>query len=133
MHCLHDPNQSNVGNQNNVRCEASRHFMNKKKGYLIDELEIKSTFKNVRDLCRDIIDFKKGYQPRPNIVKEEKGNLVTDSHSILARWMNNFSQLFIVHGVTSVRQTAIHTAEPLVPEPSAYEVEMKVQKYQRLV
>jgi len=42
--------------------------------------------------------------------------LVTDSHSILARWRNYFSQLFIVHGVSGVRQTEIHTAEPLVPE-----------------
>jgi len=104
--------------------------MNKKKGYLIDELEINSKLKNIRDLCRDIIGFKKGYQPTPNIVKEEKGNLVTDSHSILARWKSNFSQH---DGVTSVRQTGIHTAEPLVPEPSVCEVEMKVQKYQRLV
>jgi hypothetical protein len=44
--------------------------MNKKKVYLIDELEINSKFRNIRDLCRDIIGFKKGYQPRPNIVKE---------------------------------------------------------------
>jgi predicted kinase len=86
IQCLHDPNQNNVVNQSNVRCEASRHFVNKKKESLIDELDINSKLKNVRDLCsRDIIDFKKGYQPRPNIVKKEKGHLVTDSHSILAR------------------------------------------------
>jgi hypothetical protein len=36
-------------------------------------------------MYRGINDFKKGYQPRPNIVKEEKGDLVADSHSILAR------------------------------------------------
>jgi hypothetical protein len=30
----------------------------------------------------------KGYQPRTNIVKDEKGDLVADSHSILARWRN---------------------------------------------
>jgi hypothetical protein len=38
--------------------------------------------------------------------------------------MNYFSQLLNVHGVNDVRQTEIHTAEPLVPEPSAFEVEM---------
>jgi len=48
-------------------------------------------------------------------VKDEKGDLVTDSNSILARWSNHFSQLFNVHGVSDVRQTEIHTAEPLVP------------------
>jgi len=41
--------------------------------------------------------------------------MVTDFHSILARWRNHFSQLFNVHGVSDVRQTEIHTAEPLVP------------------
>jgi len=34
MQWLQDPNQSNVDNLNNVRCEASRHFRNKKKEYL---------------------------------------------------------------------------------------------------
>jgi len=52
--------------------------------------------------------------------------LVADSHSILARRRNHFSQLLNVHGVNNVRQTEIHTAEPLVPEPSAFEVELAV-------
>jgi len=47
----------------------------------IDELE--SKIKNIRDLYMGITEFKKGYQPGPNIVKDEKGDLVTDSHSIL--------------------------------------------------
>jgi hypothetical protein len=75
-------------------------------------------------LYRAISDFKKGYQPRTNVVKEEKGDLVADSHSILARWRNHFFQLLNVHGVNDVRQTEIQTAEPLVPEP---EVEMAVE------
>jgi len=39
---LQDPNKSNVDNGENVRREGSRHFRNKKKGYVkakIDELE----------------------------------------------------------------------------------------------
>jgi hypothetical protein len=54
--------------------------------------------------------------------------LVKDSHSILARWRNPFSQLFNVHGVNDVTQTEIHTAGPLVPEPNASEVEMAIEK-----
>ena len=38
------------------------------------------------------------------------------------------SQLFNVHGVKEVRQTEIHTAKPLVPEPSAAEVELAIAK-----
>ena len=33
-----------------------------------------------------------------------------------------------VHGFNEVRQTEIHTAEPLVPEPSASEVELVIEK-----
>jgi hypothetical protein len=69
-------------------------------------------------LYRGINDFKKGYQPRNNVVKDEKGDLVAGSNSILARWRNHFFQLLNVHGVIDVRQTEIHTAELLVPEPS---------------
>jgi len=36
-------------------------------------------------LYRGINDFNNGYQPRPNIVKDDNGDLVVDSHSILAR------------------------------------------------
>jgi hypothetical protein len=57
--------------------------------------------------------------------------LLVDSHSILARWRNNFFQLLNVQGGKDVRQTEIHTAEPLVPEPSASEVEMAIEKLKR--
>jgi len=38
------------------------------------------------------------------------------------------SQLFNVHEVMDVGQAEIHTAEPLVPEPSASEVELATDK-----
>jgi hypothetical protein len=62
---------------------------------------------------------------------DEKGDLVADSHSILARWRNNFSQLLNVHGVNNVRQTEVHMAEPLVPEASAFEFEMAIERLKR--
>jgi len=46
----------------------------------------------------------------------------------VARWRNYFSQLFNVHGVKDVGQAEIHTAEPLVPEPSASEFELAIDK-----
>jgi hypothetical protein len=33
--------------------------------------------------------------------------------------------------VSDVRQTEIHTTEPLVPEPSAFEVEIAIEKLKR--
>jgi hypothetical protein len=60
--------------------------------------------KKVRNVYRGTSDFKKGYQPSTNTVKDEKGGLVTDSHSILAWWRKHFSQLLYVHGINEVRQ-----------------------------
>jgi hypothetical protein len=114
-----------------TQAKASRHCRNKKKAYLktkIDELETNSKIKNTRDLYGGINDFQKGYKPRTNIVKDDKGDLFADCHSILASWRNYFSQIFNVHGVNDVRQTEIHIAEPLVPEPSAFEFELAIEK-----
>jgi hypothetical protein len=107
-HWLQDPNQNNADNLNNVSHESSRHFRNKKKEILkakIDELETKSQFKNIGDLYRGIIVFKKGCQTRSNTVKNEMDDLVTDSHSILAMWRNHFSHLFNIHVFIDVRHT----------------------------
>ena len=66
-------------------------------------LETNSKIKNIRDLYRGINDFKKGYQPGTNIIKDEKGDLVADFHCILARWRNHLSQLLNIHGFNDVR------------------------------
>ena len=78
-------------------------------------------------MYRGIIDFNKGYQPRINIVKDDNYDLVADSHSTLARWRNYFSKILNVHGVNDDRQTGIHTAEPLVPEPSGSDNELAIE------
>jgi len=131
MQWIQDPSPSKVDNLNSVRREVSRHFRNKKKAYLkakIEELETNSKIQNIRDLYRGINDFKKRYQPRCNIVKDEKGDLFADSHSIVDRWRNYFSQLLNVHEVKDVGQTEIHTAEPLEIDPSASEFELAIDK-----
>ena len=71
MNWLQDPNESNVGNLNSVRWEASKHFRHKEKEYpkaKIHELETNNEIKNIRDLNRSVSDFNKGYQPRIDIV-----------------------------------------------------------------
>ena len=124
-----DPSQSNVDNLNNVRRGARRHFKNKKE-YVrakIEELETNSKIINISDCKGGINDFK-GYRPRTNIEKEEKDDLVADSHSILTMQRSHFSQLLNIHGVNDVRQTEIHTTEPLVPEPCSLKVELVIPK-----
>jgi hypothetical protein len=71
--------------------------------------------------------FKKVYQARTNTVKDEKCDLFADSQIIMARWRKHFSQQFSVHGVNYVRQTEIYTVEPLVPQPSAFELELTIE------
>ena len=68
------------------------------------------------------------YRLRTHIVKNGKGYLVTDSHSILASQRKNFSQLPNVYDISDVKQKEIHTAEPLVPEPSVFDMEMAMEK-----
>jgi hypothetical protein len=106
---------------------------NKKREYLeekIDELPTNRMNKNIRDLYRGINDFKRGYQPRSNLVMDENGDLLADFHNILNRW-KNFSQLLTVHGGSDVRQIEIHIAEPLVPDPNALEVDIAIANLER--
>jgi hypothetical protein len=92
------------------------------------ELKTNCENKNIVDFYRGINEFKKGYSPRTNIVKGEKANLITDRHSILARWRKHFSQL---QNVFDVRQTETHTSELLVPQPNAFDFEMAIETMKR--
>jgi hypothetical protein len=58
---MQDPSLVNEYNLRNVRREASRRFRNKKREYLkgkITDIELNSKNKNIRDLYRDITEFK---------------------------------------------------------------------------
>jgi hypothetical protein len=97
----------------------------------INELESNNKNKNIRYLYRGINEFKKGYQTRTNLVKDEKCDLLVDPHKIVKKWMNYFCQLLNVQQVGSIGQTEIQTAEPFVPEPSISEIEVAIGKLRR--
>jgi len=42
--------------------------------------------------------------------------------------VEDFSQLLNVHRVNEVRQTEVHTSKPVLPEPSAFHVELAIEK-----
>jgi hypothetical protein len=94
-------------------------------------LAANSKNKNIRDLHRGINEFEKGYQPRNNLVRDENGDLLADSHNILNKCKNYLSQLLNVRSVSDVKQIEVHTAEPLVPGPSPLEVEIAVAKLKK--
>jgi hypothetical protein len=84
-----------------------RHFRNKKREYLkdkINQLAMNSRSKNIRDLYRGINEFRRGYQPRNNLLKDENGDLLADLHNILNRWKNCFTRLLKVCMISDVRQ-----------------------------
>jgi hypothetical protein len=64
-------------------------------------------------------------------MKGENCDLLADSHNIWNRWKNYFSQLLIVYRARDIRQIEIHTAEPLIPDPSHFKVEIAIAKLKR--
>ena len=78
-------------------------------------------------LSEELLVLNDDYPPRTNVVENEKVDLVSHPYSIGSMWMNYFSQLWNVHGVNDIRHTEIHTAQPLVPEPSAFEFELAIE------
>jgi hypothetical protein len=52
---------------------------------------VNSKNKNIRNLYRGINEFKRGCQPRSNLVKDENGNLLADSSNIGNRRKSYFS------------------------------------------
>jgi hypothetical protein len=67
-----------------------------------------------------------------NLVKDENGDLLADSHNILNRLKNYFPQLLNVHNVGDVTQIEVCTAEPLVLDPSYLEVEIAITKLKKV-
>jgi hypothetical protein len=65
-------------------------------------------------------------------VKDENSDQLADFLNILNMLQNYFLLLLNVHRVSDVRQIEIHTAEPLVPDPSPFEVEIPVAKFDKV-
>jgi hypothetical protein len=86
---LQNPSQISRDKLQNSRRETSRTIRKKKRGYLkdkVNEVGTNNKNKNIRDLCRGINEFKKGYQPRINVIKDENGNMLADPQSVLNMW-----------------------------------------------
>jgi hypothetical protein len=64
-------------------------------------------------------------------VKDESGDLLADSHSILNRWKNYFSQLLNVRNISDIRQIEVHTAGPLLPGPTHLEIEIAIAEMKK--
>jgi hypothetical protein len=66
-------------NRNNVRRSDSKHFRNKEKEYLNDEiieLAAHSKNKNMIFLYRELNKFKYSYEPKSKLLNDEDGDLL---------------------------------------------------------
>jgi hypothetical protein len=61
-------------------------------------------------------------------VRSKKADLLADCHNIFNEWKNSFSQLLNVHRASDFRLIEIHTAEPLVPDPTPLEIVIAIAK-----
>jgi hypothetical protein len=89
---LRDPSEMNGDTLSNMGRDARRHFRIKKKGSIWKTklMRLQRTEKQESiDLYRGINKFKRSYQPRSNLLKEENGDLLADSHNIL-NWLKNY-------------------------------------------
>jgi hypothetical protein len=66
----------------------------------------------------------------PTVVEDENGDIIVDSH-VSNRQKNYFCQLLDVHGVNKVTQIEMHTVEPLVPEPSCFDIKIAIEKLKK--
>jgi hypothetical protein len=81
-------------------------------------------------LCYNIIRNAQEQMRVPTVTSQNMIWLSTYSHSHNITF--DFSQLLNLHRFSDVRQIEIHTAEPLVPDPSPFEVEVAIAKLKKI-
>ena len=82
--------------------------------------------KKIRDFCRGEQGFRKGNQPRSNLLKVENVVRPVDAHSIVIKCKNHCCKLLnvLVHPTNDFTWTDIHNAQPLVKKFSSFEDEI---------
>jgi hypothetical protein len=63
-----------------------------------------------------------------NLVKDESGELLADSHNFLNRCKYYFCQVLNEHDLNDAGKKEMHTANPLVPESESFDVELGIEK-----
>jgi hypothetical protein len=71
---------------------------------IVNDFYVPALIPRIRNVYRDRHEFKNGKQPSTNLVGEENGDLLANSHNILNSWKNYFCQILNVHRLNDVRQ-----------------------------
>jgi hypothetical protein len=102
-----EPNNRN--NLNKVLCEASEYFMKKKRECTKKIIYLQQTEHQI-PATEAYMSLKKGYQPTINSVKQEKGDLLADSHSTTKRWKKYLTAKKIYRALT--KSCKLKTMQP---------------------
>ena len=126
---LQYPSQSNVDNVKNIRREASRYFRNKRKNtwkLKLRNLELTVRQKILGNFIGTLMTLRR-VSSLAVIYWRMRRVIWLQIRTNLAGWTNHFFQLLNINRVNNVRQTELHTAEPLVPQPNAFEIELVIE------
>ncbi|KAJ4428355.1 hypothetical protein ANN_24374 [Periplaneta americana] len=115
-----------------MKGEVKKSSVNTRDEFVAVVINIAALIEEQDDL-RKALKSVNGYQPRVNVVKDENGDLLADSPSILNRWKNYFAQLLNVHrpNRNDRDEIEIQTAEPFIPAPTLSEVEIAIENLKK--
>ena len=77
--------------------------------FFVKELEIDSRHHNSRNFFQRVKNWRKGFQPRTNIISDEKGQLMADSGRVVARWGQYF------RGLLNMEHPSADSTPPTLP------------------
>ena len=75
-------------------------------------------------------EIRGGHQSRTDMIKDENGNLLGDTKSILNRWRNYFNNVLNINDREggSFNENTIHTAEPFIVESDELAIKITVKE-----
>ena len=84
------------------------------------------------EICRGASFNLRRVTPYNYLSKDEKGELLADSHTASKRWDKHIRYLLNVHGVNDVRLSEIHAAESLLPETLSFALQMDIEEVEKM-
>ncbi|KAJ4429507.1 hypothetical protein ANN_21676 [Periplaneta americana] len=116
----------------NKRKEANHMFRNKKRALLHEKLSnisIEYNNQNARNFYKEVNYFKKGFKPQTKLIKNSKGEIISNEAQALERWKEYYEDHFKLRNERESEQMEqeVYTAEPLVEPPEMIDVEMAIE------
>ena len=131
--CLQRPEDEELREIERQRGREVHTVMRRKKRQAIhkelDEIDKDRKEGRIRRHYQGVRKIRKGYQARPNMVKGENGEIITDDNKVIERWMTYFEKVLN-------RPEPENPVEPIIPfgpeieieAPTRYDVKNAIKK-----